>query len=65
MKPGQLYSRRELATALGMETSTMAARMNALIADKRCEVSGHFKCPILGRTVESVKLVAKQLELSV
>ncbi len=64
MRPGQLYSRRQIAQALRMETSTMAARMNSLIASGRCEVCGTLKCPITGVTVESVKLVAAQMELA-
>ncbi|MEO8021097.1 hypothetical protein [Polaromonas sp.] len=64
MTPGKLYSRRQIAKALHMETSTMAARMNSLIADGRCEVCGTLKCPITGVNVEAVKLTSQQMEIA-
>ncbi|MES2415120.1 MAG: hypothetical protein V4614_15040 [Pseudomonadota bacterium] len=68
MKPGVLYSRRQIAHLAGMETSTVAARMHAMVADGTVEVSGRIKCPHTGVNVEAVKLPAvriptEQLEL--
>lgn len=69
MKPGQVYSRREIAMLTRMETSTVAARINALLSplDGRVEVCGRIKCPHTGVNVEAVRLTVRmpteQLEL--
>lgn len=63
MVPGQIYSRRQLASLAGLETSACSGRCNKLIELKQIEVCGHIECPITHRQVEGVKLVCQQQEL--
>jgi len=63
MQPGRLYSRREIARALDLETSSVAGRVNELIEMNQVEVCGHIKCPISRKTVEAIKLAGKQTSL--
>lgn len=63
MERGQIYSRRQLATMTGLETSAVAGRVNELVEDHILIVCGHIRCPITNRTVEAVKLADKQMEL--
>lgn len=63
MKAGRLYSRREIAKDLKLETSTVSGRVNELIEEGQIVVCGSIKCPITGRNVEAVKLVEQQVEL--
>lgn len=63
MVQGRIYSRRELATMTGLETSAVAGRCNEMIVLEQIEVCGHIKCPITHRQVEGVKLVGQQQEL--
>ena len=63
MRFGQMYSRRQVARLCGLETSTSAARFNALIAAGQVEVCGRIKDPITGVSVEAVAKVARQMEL--
>jgi hypothetical protein len=57
MTPGYTYSRREIASMLGMETSSMAARVHELLKLKQLEVNGVVTCTLSGREVKGVKLV--------
>lgn len=63
MVQGRIYSRRQIAAMLKMETSTCSARCNKLLEWELIEVCGHIHCPITGVKVEAVKLVGAQLEL--
>ena len=63
MRPGSIYSRRQLAGLTGFETSAVAGRCNELIENGQLEVCGHIRCAITGRTVEGVRLVGLQMEL--
>lgn len=63
MRAGVLYSRRQVASLCGLETSTSAARFNALIAEGKVQVCGRIKDPTTGKSVEAVSKVAAQLEL--
>lgn len=63
MRAGVLYSRRQVASLCGLETSTSAARFNALIAAGQVKVIGRIKDPITGVSVEAVAKVARQMEL--
>lgn len=63
MERGQIYSRRQIATITGLETSAVAGRTNELLADGHLIVCGHIRCPITGRMVEAVRLAEKQMEL--
>ena len=50
-------SRRQIAQLTGMETSTVAARTNSLIAARRLvESEGLQPCPVTGRNVHMVGL---------
>ena len=50
-------SRRQIATTTGLETSTVAARTNALVAARRLVESEDLRrCPITGRNVHMVGL---------
>lgn len=53
----------EIAKALRMEKSSVSGRRNELIAAGRLVLGGRRQCAITGRSVQSVKLPAKQLEL--
>lgn len=64
MERGQIYSRRQLATMTGLETSAVAGRCNELVSDGQIQVCGYIRCPITGRTVEAVKLAEAQMEFS-
>lgn len=63
MQPGKLYSRREIAMSLGLETSAVAGRCNELLASGQIVECGHIKCPITQRTVQAVRLAGQQPEL--
>lgn len=63
MRAGVLYSRRQVASLCGLETSTSAARFNALIAEGKVQVVGRIKDQQTGKSVEAVTKVAMQLEL--
>lgn len=63
MRSGVLYSRRQVASLCGLETSTSAARFNALIAAGQVLIVGRIKCPQTGKSVEAVAKAGKQLEL--
>ena len=52
-------SRRQIAQLTGLETSTVAARTNALVAARRLVESEDLRrCPITGRNVHMVSLPA-------
>lgn len=54
-------SRRQIATTTGLETSTVAARTNALVAARRLvESEDLMPCPITGRNVHQVGLPAPE-----
>lgn len=63
MRAGVLYSRRQVASLCGLETSTSAARFNALIAEGKVQVCGRIKDQQTGKSVQAVAKVAAQLEL--
>ena len=63
MRPGRFYSRKQIAKALKMETSSVAGRVNELIEMNQVEVCGHIKCPISCKTVEAIKLAGHQTSL--
>ena len=63
MERGVIYSRRQISKLTGLETSTVAGRVNELVEDGQIIVCGNIKCPHSGRTVEAVKLVDVQMEL--
>lgn len=62
MQRGQLYSRRQLATLTGLETSSVAGRVNELLEQGQVVVCGTLVCPLSLRHVEAVKLADAQLE---
>jgi len=63
MRAGVLYSRRQVASLCGLETSTSAARFNSLIAAGQVQVCGRIKDPMTNKSVEAVTKAAKQMEL--
>ena len=63
MQKGQLYSRRQLAKLTGLETSSVAGRINELIEQGQVVVTGTLVCPLSHRHVEAVKLADEQMEL--
>lgn len=64
MKPGVIYSRRQLSVITHFETSAVAGRCNELIESGQLEVCGHIRCGITGRLVQGVRLVGLQMELA-
>jgi hypothetical protein len=63
IRPGQhtdgWVSRRQIASITGLETSTVAARTNSLIAARRLVESEELTpCPVTGRNVHKVGLPA-------
>lgn len=55
MIPGKVYTRRELAVLSGIETSTVSARVNAML-NTVVEVIGKKKDSITHKNVEAIKL---------
>ena len=53
----------EIAKALGMEKSSVSGRRNELIAAGRLVLAGERKCTVTLRTVQCVKVPAKQQSL--
>ena len=51
-------TRREIATALGMETSTVSARVNALILSGKLEEDERRTCSISKRCVNTLRVAA-------
>lgn len=65
MVPGKVYSRRQLATMTGLETSCVAGRCNELLERGGViEAIGHIKCPITLRQVEGITLAPQQMEIA-
>ena len=54
MKQNQLYTRRELANLTGMETSSIAGRVNELLQYGLLEVNEKVTCPYSKKMVESI-----------
>jgi len=63
LRPGKIYSRRQIAKLTHLETSTVAARCNKLIEIGQMVVFGTIKCPLSGKHVEAVKLASEQMEI--
>ncbi|CAJ0737765.1 hypothetical protein R16034_00840 [Ralstonia edaphis] len=53
----------EIAKALHMEKSSVSGRRNELIAAGRLVLAGERKCSVMNRTVQAVKVPAKQQSL--
>lgn len=58
-----LCTRRMIAQALGMETGTVSARVNKLIADGRVVETGMNPCPVTGRSVNWIAAAPAQREM--
>lgn len=56
-------TRRMIAQALGMETGTVSARVNKLIADGRVVETGMNPCPVTGRSVNWIAVAPAQREM--
>jgi DNA-binding MarR family transcriptional regulator len=57
-------TRRMVAESLGMETSTVSARVNKLLKDGRIVETGYLKqCPITGKQVNWLMVTPAQAEL--
>ena len=54
MRKNKKYTRKEIAHKINFETSTIAGRVNELIAKGCVDVVGKKKCPISQRTVEAI-----------
>ncbi len=64
IQPSRDYTRRELAAITGIETSTISARVNALIACGALnEIASARKCSISRKTVNTVRLPPAQRTL--
>ena len=63
MERGKVYSRRQVAKVCGLETSTVAARVNDLVKFGQVVEVGTIKCPITGKHVGAIKLADAQGEL--
>ncbi len=59
----KVCTRRMVAKALGIETSTISARVNKLIAEDRVIECGASPCPITGKKVHWLKLAEKQFSI--
>lgn len=56
----QWVSRRQIARASGLETSTVAGRVNELVtAGRLVESEYRWRCPVTGRRVHKVQLAHK------
>lgn len=56
-------SRRQIAKLLGMDKSTVAARVNKLIKDNLLESTGVFKDPVTNVSVGLVRLPRSEVQL--
>lgn len=56
-------SRKEIARALGMETASVAGRVNELMADELIEENGVKVCGVTGNTVAALRISPTQAEL--
>jgi len=56
----KVCTRRMVAKALGMETGTVSARVNKLIADGLVIETGASPCPITGKKVRWLKIAPAQ-----
>ena len=56
----KVCTRRMVAKALGIETSTISARVNKLIADGLVIETGASPCPITGKKVRWLKIAPAQ-----
>lgn len=63
MKPGRIYSRRQLARLTKLETSCISGRVFELIEMGAIEVCGTIQCPLSGRHVEGLKRADEQAEM--
>lgn len=52
MQYDQEYTRKELAVKTGMETSTIAGRVNELVKSGAIKITGKKICPISNKNVE-------------
>jgi hypothetical protein len=57
MRPGKLYSRRQIAKASKLETSTVAGRVNEILESGQLEVCGTIYCPLSGRQWCAARLI--------
>ena len=64
MRAGKRYTRRQIALMAQIETSTLSARMNELLASGACTVAGTLRCPLTGVNVQAVTKAGVQLELA-
>ena len=51
------YTRKQLSVITGMETSTIAGRVNELVVNGDIEIIGKRICPISNKTVESLRRI--------
>lgn len=63
MRPGQLYSRRDLEALCRMRTGSVCGRVKELLDAGHLEVSGEKVDPDSGKTVETLRLPAVQRDL--
>lgn len=56
-------TRRMIAKVLGMETGTVSARVNKLIADGRVVETGMNPCPVTGRSVNWIAVSPAQRDM--
>ena len=54
MRKNKKYTRKEIAHRINFETSTVAGRVNELIAKGYIDVIGKRICPISKKTVEAI-----------
>ena len=54
MRKNRKYTRKEIAHRINFETSTVAGRVNELIAKGYIDVIGKRICPISKKTVEAI-----------
>jgi hypothetical protein len=59
MKDLTVYTRKQLAKELDMETSTIAGRVNELIGQGYIDVIGKKICPISSKNVEAIIKINK------
>ncbi len=60
MNPQKSYTRRELHHLTGIETSTIAARVNSLIKQEKIKKNGKKICPFTNIEVQSLAKVVKE-----
>lgn len=63
MRPGKLYTRKQLARLCKLESNQITGRVKEMLEAETLEVFGTMICPITGKEVQAVRIKPAQLDL--